>query len=75
MNTWCPEAASARTARSNSTGARRLSYQYPAPASGPASGSPVIADTIGIKAGPGVTGASAATTSSRIRSTWAPCEA
>ena len=29
MNTPCPVPASTRTARSNSTGARRLSYQYP----------------------------------------------
>ena len=75
MNTWCPAPASARTARSNSTGARRLSYQYPAPASGPSSHSPVIAEIIGTWAGPGVIPATAARISSRIASTWALCEA
>ena len=75
MNTRCPEAASTRTARSNSTGARRLSYQYPAPASGPSSHCPVIAETIGTRPGRGVTPASAARISSRIGSTCALCEA
>ena len=75
MNTRCPEAASTRMAWSNSTGARRLSYQYRGPASGPSSTSPVIAETIGIRAGPGAIPASAATISARSRSTCPQCEA
>ena len=75
MNARCPEAASVLTARSNSTVARRLSYQYPAPASGPSRGSPVIAEIIGIRAGPGVIRASAVRISSLMASTWGLCEA
>ena len=75
MNIRRPEAASTRMAWSNSTGARKLSYQYRAPASGPSSTSPVIAETIGIRAGPGAIPASAATISARSRSTCPQCEA
>ena len=75
MKTRCPEAASTSTARPNSTGARRFSYQYPAPASGPVSHSPLIAEIIGTCAGPGAIPSSAARISSRMASTCALCEA
>ena len=74
-NTRCPEADSTSSARPNSTGARRLPYQYPAPAAVPSSHSAVTAETIGTAAGPGVTPASAARISSLICATWGPCEA
>ena len=74
-NTRCPEADSIPRARPNSTGARRLPYQYPASAARPSSHSPVTAETIGILAGPGLMPASAARSSSLISSTCGPCEA
>ena len=49
-------------ARPNWTGARRLSYQYRGPASGPSSHWPVIAEIIGIRGGAGVMPSRAART-------------
>ena len=62
-------------ARSNSTGARRLSYQYRGPASGPSSHWPVIAEIIGSWAGAGVMPSRAARIRSWSCSTWGLCEA
>ena len=62
-------------ARPNSTGERRLSYQYRAPVSGPSSHRPVIAEIIGIRAGPGVIPSSAARIWSWSCSTCTLCEA
>jgi hypothetical protein len=70
-----PASASAWTAGRNSTAARRLSYQYPASASGPASHFPDMAEIIGTAAGPGAIPSSAARISSRSASTCGPCEA
>jgi hypothetical protein len=75
MNTRCPVPASTVMARANSTGARRLSYQYPAPASGPVSTCPVIAEIIGICPGCGLTPAKASRISWRIGSTRSECDA
>ena len=75
MNTWWPLAARAWTACSNSTGLRRLSYQYPGLPSAPSSHWPVIAEIIGICTGSGVIGSRSARISARSVSTWALCEA
>jgi len=74
-NTRYPARPSTSTARENSTVARRLAYQYPASSSGPSRYSPVIADTIGTRAGRGATPSSSFRISSRSSSTWGPCEA
>jgi hypothetical protein len=75
MNTRYPARSSASIAVENRTGSRRLAYQYAASASGPSRWSPVIADTIGSRAGCGVIPASAVSTSSRMASTCGPWEA